>query len=253
MEHWAGRDLADEATGELRTKAPDILAPIDEDAPVSGHRPPPDLAVRGAEAPEHDWSAAKARVFPLLRPPGTQGVALETARSVSLADSLANTQPLISDGPVGLTVAYGLAADGFAVLVNVEHLLSWGIDGETLHQAAMANLAAWSAEAEWIDERTTDRRLVSSSTGDGYDAARVLLPDVRDRIAALAAEAPAGTRMLVGLPDRDLLVAGPLAPGDNEFAALFGEFLDEQHAAAVVPISAAVFELRGGELVAFSG
>ena len=117
----------------------------------------------------------------------------------------------------------------------------------------MVNLAAWSAQAEWIDERTTDRRLVSSSTGEGYDAARILLPEVRQRIADLGADAPAGTRILVGLPERDMLVAGPLVPGDDEFAAMFSEFLGEQHAAAVAPISDSVFELRGGELVASSG
>ena len=253
MDQWSGRDLADEATGELRTEAPDILAPIDEDAPISGHRAPPEPPVSGADAPEHDWSAAKDRLFPLLRPAGTEGIAVDQARSISLADSLANTQPLINKGPVGLTIAYGLAADGFAVLVNAEHLLSWGVEGGALHEAAMMNLAAWSAQAEWIDEKTVERRLLSSSTGDGYDAARILLPEVRERIASLFSDAPAGTRILVGLPERDMLVAGPLLPGDEEFAALFGEFLGEQHDAAVAPITNAVFELRGTELVAFPG
>jgi hypothetical protein len=253
MDQWAGRDLADDATGELRTEPPDILAPIDEDAPISGHRPPPEPPLSGASAPEHDWSAARARLFPLLRPAGTEGIALETARTISLADSLANTQPLISEGPVGLTIAYGLAAEGFAVLVNAEHLLSWGVDAAALHEAAMVNLAAWSAQAEWIDERTDERRLLSSSTGDGYDATRILLPEVRERIASLSANAPAGTRILVGLPERDMLVAGPLVPGDDEFAALLGEFLGEQHDAAVQPITEAIFELRGTELVSFAG
>lgn len=253
MNEWAGRDLADEAIGAPRTEPPEILAPIPEDAPVSGHRPPPESPMSGADAPEHDWSAARERIFPLLRPAGMEGVALHEAASISLADSVATTQPIISDGPLGLTIAYGLAAEGFAVLVDVEHLLAWGVDGPTLHEAAMGNLAAWSAAAEWIDERTGDRRLLSSSTGDGYDAARILLSDVRQRIAALASDAPAGTRVLVGVPERDLLVAGPLLPGDDEFAALFGEFLAEQHAAAIIPVSEAILELRGTELVAFAG
>lgn len=252
MDHWAGRDLADEATGELRTEAPDILAPIDEDAPISGHRPPPEAAMAGADAPEHDWAAAKGRVFPLLSAAETEGIALEEARSISLADSLANTQPVVSAGPAGLRIVYGLAADGFAVLVNPEHLLAWGVDGDALHAASMANLAAWSAQAEWNDERTDDRRLLSSSTGDGYDAARILLPEVRERIASLLTDAPSGTRILVGVPERDMLVAGSLVPGDEEFAALFAEFLGEQRDAAVMPITDAVLELRGAELTAFA-
>jgi len=250
---WAGRDLADEAPGELRTEAPDIFAPIDEDAPISGHQPIPDSTGPGwAEAPEHDWAAARDAVFPLLRPRDTPGIAAEEARSVSLADSLANTQPITNRGPAGLTIVYGLAAKGFAVLVNAEHLLSWGVDGGELHNVAMANLAGWSAEAEWTEERTDDRRLLSSSTGDGYDAARILLPEARARIAELTKDAAAGARILVGLPERDLLVAGLLAPGDDEFVALFGEFLAEQSAAAVQPIEERILELRGAELVEFA-
>jgi hypothetical protein len=245
------RDVADEATGALRDAPPDIFSPIDADSPISGHRPPAQPAGSGASAPEHDWSAARGRVFPLLRPAGVEGTPVDEARSVSLADSLANTQPLVDGGPAGLTVVYGLAAEGFAILVNAEHLLSWGVDGPELRDAAMANLAAWSADAEWSDESTDERRLLSSSVGEGYDAARILLPEVRARIAALAGDAP-GTRVLVGLPERDLLVAGALRPGDDEFAALFAEFLAEQSAAATLPIDTRVFELRGSELVDFT-
>lgn len=253
MGAWEGRDPADEATGELRSEPPEVLAPIDESAAVSGHRPPPEMAVPGAEAPEHDWAAAKDLVFPLLRPSGTSGVHAEEVESISLADSLANAEPVVSQGPVGLAIVYGLAAEGFTVLVNVEHLLSWGVGGRELHAAAMANLAAWSQDAEWIEERANERRLLSSSTGDGYDAARVLLPEARTRITELASDAPAGTRILVGLPERDLLVAGPVAPGDDEFVALFKEFLAEQSAAAGEPIDGRIFELRGTELVEFTG
>ena len=247
------RDLADEAAGALRTEAPNVLAPIDPDSPISGHRPPPDLTVPGADAPEHDWAAAKGRVFPLLRPPGTSGISPEEAREVSLEGSIANTDPVIAPGPGGLLIVYGIAAEGFAVLVNAEHLLSWGIDGVELDASAMANLAAWSGEAEWDEERTDERRILSSSTGDGYDASRVLLSEARARIAELARDAPTGSRILVGIPERDLLVAGVLVPGDGEFVGLFREFLAEQAAAAIIPIDERVFELRAGELVEFAG
>jgi hypothetical protein len=246
-----GPDLADESPGALRTEAPKLLEPLDENSPVSGHRPPADHRVPGAEAPEHDWSAAKGRVFPLLRAADTEGIDAAALPDLSLADSPANTLPIARPGPLGLTVVYGLAAEGFAVLVNPEHMLTWGISGDELDAAAVANLAAWSSEAEWVEERTDARRLLSSSTCDGYDASRILLEDVRARIGALAVDAPAGTRVLVGLPDRDLLVAAPLVPGDEEFGALFGEFVAEQYAGGSMPIAEQVLELRGGELVAF--
>lgn len=253
MTDWEGRDLADEATGAPRTEAPQVLLPIDENAPVSGHRPPPEMTIPGADAPEHDWSAAKGRVFPLLRPSGTPGMPIGELDTVVLDGTTTRTEPIVVPGPAGLSVVFGLAAEGFAVLVNAEHVRSWGVSAAELESAAMANLTAWSRTAEWIEEHTDDRRLLSSSTGDGYDAARVLLPEARARIAELAANAPAGTRVLVGTPERDLLVAGRLVPGDEEFAALFRDFLAEQSAAGVEPLDDRILELRGDELVEFAG
>ena len=36
------RDLGDEPPASIRDAAPDVLAPIDASAPVSGHTPPPE-------------------------------------------------------------------------------------------------------------------------------------------------------------------------------------------------------------------
>ena len=109
---------------------------------------------------------------------------------------------------------------------------------------------AWSATAPWTDEVSGDRRLLSSDTGDGNDAARILLPDVRDH---LARELGVAGRVLVGLPERHLLVAGTLRPGDAEFAALFSDFVVEHSGGADEPVDRRVFELVGGQLVEFAG
>ena len=58
--------------------------------------------------------------------------------------------------------------------------------------------------------------------------------------------------MLIGLPERHLLIAGRLRPGDEEFAALFAEFVVEQSGGADEPIDRRVFELVDGHLVEFS-
>jgi len=112
----------------------------------------------------------------------------------------------------------------------------------------MRNLAAWSAAAPWTDEVSGDRRLVSSDSGDGWDAARILLSDVR---AHLANELGPTGRVLVGLPERHLLIAGTLRSGDLEFAALFGQFIEENSSGADEPIDGRIFELVRGVLVAF--
>ena len=66
-------ELGDEPAPAWRDHAPDPLAPIDPEAPVSGHRPVGPTGA-GAKAPaltpEQDWSAA-ARV--LMPHPPTAG------------------------------------------------------------------------------------------------------------------------------------------------------------------------------------
>ena len=59
-------------------------------------------------------------------------------------------------------------------------------------------------------------------------------------------------RVLVGVPERHLLVAGSLRPDDAEFAELFAQFIREANAAADEPIDDRVFELVSGELVVFT-
>ncbi|MBF8289579.1 MAG: hypothetical protein HW391_547 [Chloroflexi bacterium] len=242
-------DLGDEPPSGWRDRAPDRLAPIDPDAPVSGHHPP---APRGsvAAAPEQDWQTAAPIIMPVLRPESTSGTRLSELDPVQLASEGLKTHatPVVDAGPCGLPVGYLLRAGGFDVLVNADHLLAWGVPPDTLRAAAMANLAAWSATAPWTDEVSGHRRLISSATGDGGDAARVLLPDVR---AYLVGELGSGARVLVGLPERDLLVAAALYAGDDEFAILFAEFVATQAAGADQPLDRRVHEMVGGELRPF--
>jgi hypothetical protein len=246
------RDLGDEPPVLLRDAAPDILAPIDASAPVSGHVPAPESSGSVAETPEHDWSAAETLLYPALRPVGTQGLVIADLNPEVLAaeSTRSHSQPLIDEGPCGIPLVYTLDAGAYDVIVNGDHLLSWGVSAADIQDTAMRNLATWSAGAAWTDEVSGERRLLSSDTGDGWDAARILLPEV---IARLERELGSVGRILVGLPERHLLIAGTLRPDDAEFASLFGEFIIEQSGGADEPIDRRVFELVGGRLVEFAG
>jgi hypothetical protein len=243
-------DLGDEPVPAYRDHAPDILTPIAADAPVSGHHPPPSEGIRWAEAPEHDWTAAASRIMPILRPVGAAGTALSKLDAEALAREAqkSHASPLIDAGPVDLSIAYAMRAESFDVLVNADHLLAWGIEPAVLRATALENLGLWSAVAPWDDELSGERRLLSSETGEGGDAARILLPEVRKH---LADELGAAGRVLIGLPDRHLLVAGALRPDDAEFAALFATFVAEHSEDADEPIDRRVFELVDGELTPF--
>jgi uncharacterized protein YtpQ (UPF0354 family) len=205
-----------------------------------------------AESPEHDWSAAEPILFPLLRPSGTQGMPVTDVDASALAaDSMrSHSQPLVDEGPCGLSVVYAIPGAGFDVIVNGDHLLSWGVTVEAIQDAALRNLAAWSAKAVWTDEVSGERRLISSDTGDGWDGSRILLTEVRDK---LAGELGGVGRVLIGLPERHLMIAGALRPDDEEFAALFAEFVLESSGAADEPVDRRVFELVDGRLAEFSG
>jgi hypothetical protein len=246
------RDLADEPPAALRDAPPDILSPIDESSPVSGHMPPPEKTASPADSPEHDWKLASGLVHPAFRPIGTQGTPIETVDREALAQhSLQHhTQPLIDSGPAGLPVVYTIAAGGFDIVVNSDHLLSWGIDPSQLQDAALRNLATWAATAPWSEEASGERRVISSDTGDGLDAVRILLPDA---LAYLARELGDAGRVLVGIPERHLLVATTLAADDPGFAEMFGEFVIEQSGGADEPVDRRLFEIVGGRLVEFAG
>jgi len=246
------RELGDDSPASIRDSPPDYLLPIDEAAPVSGHSPAPKPSGSPVDSPEQDWAHARDIIYPAFRPIGTQGLALESIdREVLAAHSAqSHAQPLIDVGPAELPVVYTIDAGAYDIVVNGDHLLSWGVEPSEVQDAALGNLARWSSTAPWTDEVSGERRLISSDTGNGWDAARIMLPDV---VAHLVAELGAAGRILVGLPERHLMTAGSLRPGDDEFATLFAEFIVEQSGGADEPIDRRVFELVNGRLVEFGG
>jgi hypothetical protein len=246
------RDLGDSSPAAIRDTAPDYLSPIDASAPVSGHAPPAESTTAVADSPEHDWEIARALIYPAFRPVGTLGLAIDTIdRDTLLARATqSHAQPLVDQGLAGLPVVYTIAAGGFDIVVNGDHLLSWGVEPREIQDAAMRNLSTWSADAPWSTETSGDRHLISSQTGGGFDAVRILLPEV---VAHLVTELGPYGRILVGIPERHLLIAGSMAPGGDDFAGLFANFIVEHSGGADEPIDRRVFELKDGRLIEFDG
>jgi hypothetical protein len=195
-------------------------------------------------APEHDWAAAARVVRPALRPLGTTGV--DGRERLVPQSHGAPGRTVVSAGPAGLPIVYVIPAQGFDVLVSVEHLLAWGVGPEEVQAAAMANLSAWSTEASWVDEADGHRRIVWSDWGEGMDAARILLAEVREQLVEGLAPA---RRIIVGLPERDLLIAAALAEGDEDFAVMFANYVADRARSADDPIDGRIFELVDGDLV----
>ncbi len=199
-------------------------------------------------APEHDWSAAARLIYPVLRPAGTPGRGLDTLATPMSAAG--DTQPVVDAGPADLVVAYAISAAGFDVLASGDHVAAWAVGPSTLREAAFRNLAAWSSGASWSEDTDGRRRILSSDTGDGWDAARILLPEVTAHLGA--ALGGGGARVLIGLPARHLLLAGALLPDDPEFGVLFADFVLDYADDSDEAIDRRVFELVAGRLAPFS-
>jgi hypothetical protein len=229
--------------------APGEPGRMDAGPAMSGEAGPAEPATV-ADSPQLEWERARALIYPAFRPLGTLGQAIDSIdREMLLAHATqSHAQPLVDLGLAGLPVVYTIAASGFHVVVNGDHLLAWGIEPADIQDAAMRNLSGWSASAPWTTEVSGNRRLISSQTGDGYDAARILLPEV---VAHLVRELGSFGRVLVGLPERDLLIAGSMPPGDRDFAGLFASFIIEHSGGADEPIDRRVFELSDGRLIEF--
>jgi len=205
----------------------------------------PDPATRPAAslAPEHDWLAASRVVRPALRPVGTHGS--DGSELLLPRPGSVPGLPLVIEGPAGLPIVYIIPGHGFDVVVGIEHLLAWGVKPDRVHAAAMANLSAWSTGAAWVEEVNDRRRIVWSDWGEGMDAARILLAEVRSQLVRDLAPA---SRILIGVPERDLLIATGIEAGDDEFEAMFADYVADRHSGADEPIDGRIFELVDGEL-----
>lgn len=100
---------------------------------------------------------------------------------------------------------------------------------------AIRNLAARSGTARFDRLETPEGPLVVGCTGDGHDAARLLLPALHEVLAV-----EVGTPFLVAVPHRDCLLA---APRDSRAERALTARVRAAHARAPHAISAEIFEI----------
>ena len=161
-------------------------------------------------------------------PPGRPAHASRTSTSATSGRTRTCRIPSRSStrGRPASPIVYAIQSNGFDVITSADHVLTWGVGIETLRETAYRNLATWSGGIAWAEEADGDRRLLSSASGEGWDAGRILLQEVRDHLATSLGDG--GARVLIGLPDRDLLVASRLAAEDADFADHFAAFVGDQ-------------------------
>lgn len=108
-------------------------------------------------------------------------------------------QPLVE----GLMVAYAIDNDRTMTYIHQSRFETWAISLELLHRTAIENLAARSESiaAHAAQDESGRVNLILFQTLDGYDASRLLLPTLHDRL-----KEHLGSPFAAGMPNRDILL-----------------------------------------------
>lgn len=103
----------------------------------------------------------------------------------------------------GIRVVYALDNDRTIAYIPQQVFDGWGVTLEQLHETAIENLVEHSREigGQAAQDEDGTINLVILQTLDGYDASRMLLPSLHDRLKRFL-----GTPFAAGIPNRDILL-----------------------------------------------
>jgi hypothetical protein len=109
------------------------------------------------------------------------------------------TEPLIE----GLSIAYAIDSDRTIAYIPEQQFSDWGVDRETLHETALDNLVkrSESMSAHAAQDEEGKINLILFQTMDGYDASRVLLPNLHEKLREHL-----GSPFVAAIPNRDILL-----------------------------------------------
>lgn len=139
----------------------------------------------------------------------------------------------------GLVLCFAIDEPTRVAFVRRDMLDEWDVPLERVQGVAQDNLAAQSRELQVMSLTGDDGKpcALVINTHDGYDATRIVLPDVREGFAA-----ELGDEYLVGLPNRDFLVA--FSNRNPELAAGIARQVRQDFHQMDHPITATIYQVR---------
>jgi uncharacterized protein YtpQ (UPF0354 family) len=146
-------------------------------------------AAEGTNDQEGTFEELKDRILPLV---------LSTEGAETRGPSVV-TQPFIE----GLTIAYAIDSDRTISYLSRSHFAAWNIAFDDLHDTAMDNLISRSEQmtAQAAQDEEGRVTLIFFQQMDGYDASRILLPTLHDRLREHL-----GSPFAAAIPNRDILL-----------------------------------------------
>jgi hypothetical protein len=170
---------------------------------------------------ERSFADVRTRVLPILKPiTALRGLADEPA-----------TKPF----PGSVYIAYLVEqADSLTAVTNAD-LERWARPLEDVHRIAVANLLRQTNREEPL---RCEEELCGWASGDGWDAARMIVPQLRRQIVARIGPA------VHAVPTEGVYVALPIKLADRIRSRVQHDFVTADN-----PVSQDLFVERGGELV----
>ena len=109
------------------------------------------------------------------------------------------SQPLVD----GISVGYAIDSDRTIAYISAAQFESWNVSKDDLHETAVANLVTRSdsMNAHAAQDHYGRINLILFQTMDGYDASRILLPTLHERLREHL-----GSPFVAAIPNRDILL-----------------------------------------------
>jgi len=177
---------------------------------------------------EQEFAEIRSRLYPMLMDP---------------AQIQEKGQGQMLNGPMveGLFVIYVIEEPNEKVrYVSFQDLRDWGVSHSTVHVTALKNLDRLTQGHRVTRLAAPDgsRPMFIWNMGDGYDAARILLPKWLDDFA----EAVEGN-LVIGVPHRNWLVA--IGDNDPKLVDVVEQRVKLEHAEAGFPVSPYLYTWDG--------
>jgi uncharacterized protein YtpQ (UPF0354 family) len=144
-------------------------------------------------------------------------------------------QPAVTPFPGNLRVAYAVQKPDSFMLVTPADLERWQQSVGDIHRLALANLLRETRREQPL---RCEEKLCGWASGDGYDAARLVVPELRAAIVRKIGPA------VYAVPRESVYVALPIRLAERIKSRVEHDFV-----MAPNPVSGDLFVERGGELV----
>ena len=145
-------------------------------------------AAEGSPDRTGSYESLKERILPMILPEDAGEAHADTV-----------SEPLIE----GLRIAYAIDSDRTIAYIPKAQFDEWEVSTDDLHAQALDNLVARSETMVASAAQDDDGKisLILFQTGDGYDASRLLLPTLHERLREHL-----GSPFAAAIPTRDLLL-----------------------------------------------